>query len=580
MKTTIPRAEYPRPQQVRKDWLCINGEWDFAFDDDERGWLDGWYRTMPEDTRKIIVPYPFQSSLSLIDDQSFHDIVWYWREVEIPPSWDGSYVVLHFGAVDYYAKVYINGHLAGEHTGGNTPFSVDVSSFIDEDGYIFIAVCAEDPSEDRTIMRGKQYWHEQSEGIFYTCTTGIWQTVWLEPLQEAHIEDIRWTANIDENSVLLEVELSNHAAGATLEIIVKYNNDIVVKDTIAADGRLLQATVDFEEFDTQNCLWSPEQANLFDAEIRLYSGGLFTDVVYSYFGLRKWHAEQGIIFLNNQPYFPKMVLDQGYWPTGLLTAPRDSDYAKDIELAKSMGFNGARKHQKVEDPRYLYWADKLGFIVWGEMANAHEFSADMSLHLMFEWVNVIKRDYNHPCIMAWVPLNESWGVPEISVDEEQQSLSLSLYMMTKTIDSTRFVIANDGWEHTRSDILGIHNYHNAETLIKSYRTSLCALRAKPAGYKMYAQGFKYDKQPIMLTEYGGIAFNRGSIGWGYDSVNTATEFVAAYRSRTQALFDSPVVAGFCYTQLYDVEQEINGLLTYDRKPKCDLRKIRKINNRE
>ena len=206
MKTIIPRAEYPRPQQVRKDWLCINGEWDFAFDDDEQGWLDGWYRTMPENTRKIIVPYPFQSSLSLIDDWSFHDVVWYWREVEIPPSWDGSYVVLHFGAVDYYAKVYINGHLAGEHTGGNTSFSVDVSSFIDEDGYIFIAVCAEDPSEDRTIMRGKQYWREEIEGIFYTRTTGIWQTVWLEPLQEAHIEDLRWTANIDENSVLLEVE--------------------------------------------------------------------------------------------------------------------------------------------------------------------------------------------------------------------------------------------------------------------------------------------------------------------------------------------------------------------------------------
>ncbi|MFA6076254.1 MAG: sugar-binding domain-containing protein [Negativicutes bacterium] len=564
MKTTIPRPEYPRPQLVRQDWLCINGEWDFAFDDDERGWLDSWYRTMPEDTRKIIVPYPFQSRLSLINDQSFHDVVWYWREVEIPPSWDGSYVVLHFGAVDYFAKIYINGHLAGEHTGGHTPFSVDISSFIDEDGYIFIAVCAEDSSEDRTILRGKQYWQEQPEGIFHTRTTGIWQSVWLEPLREAHVEELRWTANIDENSVQLDAELSNHAAGASLEIIIKYHNEIVAKDTIAADGRLLRVTVDFEDFDSKKCLWSPEQPNLFTAEIRMYSGGLFTDAIQSYFGMRKFHAEQGMIFLNNRPYFPKLVLDQGYWPTGLLTAPEDLDYVKDIELAKTLGFNGARKHQKVEDPRYLYWADKIGFIVWGEMANAHEFSPDMSYRLMIEWANVLRRDYNHPCIMAWVPLNASRGVPLIGVDDEQQSLSLSLYMMTKTLDTTRFVISNDGWEHTSSDILGVHNYHTAETLRKNYRTRLCALRAKPAGKKMYVQGYKYGKQPIMLTEFGG-------------KENVAKALVEDYRSLTQALFDSPVVAGFCYTQLYDVEQETNGLLTYDRKPKCDMRAIKKIN---
>jgi beta-galactosidase/beta-glucuronidase len=317
---------------------------------------------------------------------------------------------------------------------------------------------------------------------------------------------------------------------------------------------------------------------LFDVTVTLKVDGHPVDRIESYFGMRKVSIDQGKFMLNNRPFYQKLVLDQGYFPEGLLTAPSDDDLKQDIVLAKEMGFNGARKHQKVEDPRYLYWADKLGFIVWGEMASCSEYSEDAARRMSSEWSEVIRRDYNHPCIVTWVPINESWGVSRIAIEEQQQSHSLAMYYLTKSLDTTRPVLSNDGWEHTVSDMLGIHNYHSADALREAYETVDTAVSTTPASRQIYANGFSYRGEPILITEYGGIAYQMDeSKGWGYSTVQSGEELVEGYRKQTEALRRSPIVQGYCYTQLTDVEQEINGLLTYDRQPKCDLRQIREIN---
>ena len=311
------------------------------------------------------------------------------------------------------------------------------------------------------------------------------------------------------------------------------------------------------------------------------------DRVSSYFGLRKVHTENGMVYLNNKPYYQKLVLDQGYWPSGLLTAPCDEDFIKDIKLAKEMGFNGCRKHQKMEDPRFLYWADKLGYLVWGECAAPPIYNADAVERLMGEWAEVVRRDYNHPCIVTWVPINESWGVPNVSFDRQQQHFSQTMYHYLHSLDATRLVISNDGWAATETDIVAIHNYaHGRVDETKKYQffkeslsTREKLLVRKSTPWPIFAHGFQYDGQPILLTEFGGTGFNcSGQEGWGYISVQNETEFIADYTRLMGAIYASTGLWGFCYTQLTDIEQEINGLFTYDRKPKCNPQKIRAIND--
>jgi beta-galactosidase/beta-glucuronidase len=308
--------------------------------------------------------------------------------------------------------------------------------------------------------------------------------------------------------------------------------------------------------------------------------GQETDRVESYFGMRKVSIEDGRILLNNRPYMLKMVLDQGYFPDGILTAPSDDALRRDIELTKEMGFNGARKHQKIEDPRYLYWADRLGLLVWGEMANACAYSEEYVERVTSEWQEAVHRDYNHPCIMAWVPLNESWGVPNILVDKFQQQHALAMYHLTRSLDDTRLVISNDGWEHVKSDICTIHDYESKQDVLdQRYATVESAVGSRPAGRWIHVPGFPYEGAPIVVSEYGGISFKMSDWeGWGYSAATSAEDFIARYRAVTEPMIASPHVQGFCYTQLTDVEQEINGLLTYDRKPKVPLEQIKAIND--
>jgi beta-galactosidase/beta-glucuronidase len=595
----IPRPEYPRPQFRRKDWTNLNGEWNFTFDDLDAGLANDWQNTdvatlRSNDSpfgRKITVPYCYQSKLSGIGETAFHDVVWYARTFECAPSGDER-ILLHFGSVDYSATVWVNGTQIAFHEGGHTPFSTDVThSLAGEARDNIIIVRAEDPSREVTIPRGKQYWKEKSEGIFYTRTTGIWQTVWLEPVNRRRIDTLRMTPDVDSASVELEVSLRGIEPGMSLRATVELDEDQVLEDTISVRSSLVERNLPLlrrgEAPDTPHladwpgpALWSPEHPNLYDLRLELLDpDSEVLDRVESYFGMRKIEAKDGKVLLNDRPLYQRLVLDQGYFPEGLLTAPTDEALRTDVELAKEMGFNGARKHQKVEDPRWLFWADTLGFLVWGEMANAYQYSPGYVRRITAEWQEAVMRDYNHPCIVAWVPMNESWGVPNLASDLSQTEHLLALYHLTRSLDPTRLVVSNDGWEHAITDLCNIHDYRDAEALATSYTTPESAVAAEPANRPVYVPGYAYRGEPILITEFGGIAFSGNEEGWGYTTVASGEEFLEIYEALIAALLRCEPVQGFCYTQLTDVEQEVNGMLTYDRGPKADLTRIREITTR-
>jgi len=589
----VHRQEYPRPQLIRKEWLNLNGIWQFAFDDENIGLNEKWFKIEKQFDREINVPFAYQTELSGINDQTFHDWVWYRREFEVPSTWKGQRIILHFGSVDYRAWVYVNEQFVGFHEGGQVPFHFDITEFLNWTKET-VVVRVEDPSTDETIPRGKQFWIEKSDSIWYTRTTGIWQTVWLEPLKETHISKLRFTPDIDNGDILIDFEVSGNFSGKHADIEISFKGQTVTKDRVEIFEKYNKRSINLYNrkifrtgFHHDGWTWTPENPNLFDIKILLKDESNILDEIESYFGMRKVHTENGMVYLNNKPYYQKLVLDQGYWKDGLLTAPTDEDLKKDIELAKEMGFNGCRKHQKVEDPRFLYWADKLGYLVWGECASSASFSEDAVARLTREWIEIIERDYNHPSIIAWVPLNESWGIPNIRDNKQEQHHSLAMYHLIHSLDCTRLVISNDGWELTKSDICAVHNYNHGskeetakyEAFKQSILTKENILQSKPAKRKIYANGFKHQGEPILLTEFGGIAYKVGEeVGWGYTSVKGEKEFIEDYRRVMEAVYSSKILHGFCYTQLTDVEQEINGLLTYDRKPKCELKEIRKINN--
>ena len=587
------RNEYPRPQFVRQQWLNLNGSWGFDFDDENVGEQEKWFKNDKVLSQKINVPFAFQSKLSGIEDPSFHDVVWYQREVAIPKEWAGKRLILHFGAVDFYAKVYVNESFVGEHIGGHTSFSFDITDAVDGADKAIISLRVEDPSQDEEIPRGKQYWHEQSAGIWYTRTTGIWQTVWLEPVSAAAIEKVKMTPHLDSGEIEMAFDLPKKAMGKHLKVAISFKGQGLVCDTLVVQEETLRRRfylfnnkIDRSDFHGKGWTWQPDNPNLFDVSFTLFDNSDTYDVVESYFGMRKIHTENGTVYLNNRPYYQKLVLDQGYWPEGVLTAPTDEDFVKDIEIAKALGFNGCRKHQKVEDPRFLYWADKLGFLVWGESASATVYSNKMAEYMTKEWMEIVERDYNHPSIITWTPLNESWGVPEIANSRVQQHFSQALYHLIHALDDTRLVVGNDGWEMTETDICAVHSYsHGNKEEVEKYNYFVDALSTKErilvsqmCHRRLYCHGFSHQGEPILLTEFGGIGYSIKDKGWGYTSVSTAEEFVEDYKRVIDALYQSEVIVGYCYTQLSDVEQEINGLVTYDRKFKCDPAKIKEIND--
>ena len=569
----IPRGEYPRPQFVRDLWMSLNGEWDFSFESSE---FD----------LKIQVPYAYQSRLSGIGSDRICDVVWYRKNFTLPEEMSGKKILLHFGAVDYLCKVWVNGQYMTSHEGGHIGFETEITGALKE-GENTVTVMAQDRMADLEMPRGKQFWEKESAGIFYTRTTGIWQSVWLEAVEEGYLDHVYITPDFDHMKAEFQYEIKG-AKGACLKTQVSFEGCELAAVTVDAEREegsfsiLLDQQILSKWNFQEDMAWSPENPRLFDVTYTLLLDGKAVDKVTSYFGMRKISVENGRLLLNNRPYYQKLLLDQGYWRDSLLTAPADEDFVKDIELAKAMGFNGVRKHQKIEDPRFLYHADKMGFLVWGEIAAAYVYSRKYVKRITTEWMDEILRDYNHPCIVAWTPLNESWGVPNIKDNIEHQSHSAAMIYLTKSLDATRPVISNDGWEHTCTDLLTIHDYEwRRDVLEKRYSSLENILQSCPSGRPPFANGWEYKGQPILVTEFGGISYQKGEKeGWGYSNAVSDDDFARRYNDVISPLLDSPCVQGFCYTELTDVEQEINGLLTYDREPKIPVEVIKKINEGE
>lgn len=596
MDETVSTAHlHPRPQMRRERWIDLCGRWGFAFDDEDCGLAERWFERPEPFGREIVVPYPPESKLSGIHDTGFHRVVWYRREIAIAEADRRDRLLLHFGAVDYKASVWVNGRLAVEHTGGQTPFFAEISALLVPGETQVIVVRAEDEPRDLQQPRGKQYWEEKPGYIWYHRTTGIWQPVWLEPIPQVAIAELRWTPDVDRLGVGLVVRLDRPAPEGW-RMRVRLSGDrparILIDDFCAVADRELRRDLLLDISNAairrrRTLLWAPEHPNLIEARIDLIDGdGAVVDRVDSYFGLRRIEARDGRIIINGIPIFLRLVLAQNYWPDSLLAAPDADALRREVELAQSLGFNGIRIHQKIEDPRFLYWCDRLGMLVWSEAANAYVYSDRAAEMLIREWLEAVRRDYNHPAIVTWVPLNESWGVPDLDRSEQQRSFVRALYHLTRALDPTRPVIGNDGWQHAVGDIFGVHDYApTGEMLHERYADRPSVARTfhevRPHHHPLLGQGGAIEDQPIVISEFGGLSFvPEESEDWfGYGLFANAEELLARYEELVDALLSSTALAGFCYTQLTDTAQETNGLLTVDRRPKLDPERMRAINTR-
>ncbi|SDQ05470.1 Glycosyl hydrolases family 2, TIM barrel domain [Curtobacterium sp. UNCCL20] len=615
---------YPRPQMLRSHWADLDGTWSFRNDGDDDS-DDAWRAGFP-DARDIVVPFPPESPASGIDEPGFHPVVWYSRPItraDLEAAGHGTSaprVLLHFGAVDYRARVWIDGQFIGEHEGGHTPFSFDVTSAlvgsansVDADAVHTLVVRAEDDPHDVTQPRGKQDWHEDPHAIWYRRTTGIWQTVWLEAVPTTSIASLRWT-NTDHATLRLTVRLrGERTGGERLRVEARWDERdeqlAVVETTLGATGDEFDVVVPIARQTNgqaeDELYWTPDTPRLIDATVTLLPARTNTgttdtgtrstggggsgatenpiDAVSSYFGVRTVGIDGGAFLLNGRSHDVRSVLNQGYWPESLLAAPSRAALRREVELIKELGFNAARNHQKIEDPRFLYWADRLGLLVWGEAPGAYAFSPRAVQRLVREWMDAVERDASHPSIVTWVPANESWGVQHIATDPAQQAYARALADVTRAIDPTRPVISNDGWEHTNSDIITIHDYEgDGGRLAATYaddaaRTTLVG-GIGPADRRILVGGAVDHGQPVMLTEFGGVNYQPGvqrDDAWGYTTAADGDDWI----SRITALYDgiraSSFLAGSCYTQLTDTMQETNGLLNADRTPKVPIEQIRR-----
>lgn len=587
-------GSYPRPQLMRAHWADLTGTWSFRHDDEDAGSEAGWHNGF--DGREILVPFPPESTASGVGEPGFHPVVWYSRTIgpeQLRAAGRGEgvdRVLLHFGAVDYRASVWIDGAYVGSHEGGHTPFSFDVTRLVAGDGEHLLVVRAEDSPLDATQPRGKQDWHEAPHRIWYHRTTGIWQPVWLEAVPAVRVDAVRWRPS-DRAEVRVSVRLRGQVPGGgrvrvalwwadraenlgSVDVAMPAGVDTIDAVVPIARQRNGQAAPELR--------WSPERPRLIDASITVLDGDAVLDAVASYLGLRTVSVQRDTFVLNHRPYYVRSVLSQGYWPDSHLTAPSGEAYRAEVELIKELGFNAARVHQKVEDPRFLYWADRLGLLLWGEAPAAYTFDAQAVQRLMREWMDVVERDCSHPSIVTWVPANESWGIQEVAEDPAQQAYARALADVTRALDPTRPVISNDGWEHQNSDIITVHDYEgDGEVLARTYaderaRTALLSGMG-PVGRRILIEGVDDLGLPVMLTEFGGVNYEPGNPradAWGYTDALDEEDFLARITALYEGVRRSEFLRGSCYTQLTDTMQETNGLCTADRKPKLPVERIR------
>ena len=578
-------TNYPRPQFVRENWINLNGEWNFIFDDENIGEKQKYYNKIPE-SRKIQVPFTYETKMSGINDETIHKNIWYQKNINLQKNYKLN-TILHFEGSDFITKIWINGNYVGMNVGGYHRFSFDITNYLVEGNNNF-TIKIED-SLSKSQPRGKQRYKKESWKCWYIQTTGIWKTIWLENVSKNHIVSSKITPDFDNKNINIELLTNIDNNKFEIETEISFDNEIINSTKLPIEDNIFNYTIDICNKNKNHEIkyWQPEHPYLYDITYKLYCNGNIIDEVYSYFGIRKISIDKNKILLNNKELYLKMILDQGYWADSHLTPPNEETIIKDIELVKKYGFNGIRKHQKIEDERFLYYCDIYGILVWNEMANFYEFTDKSIEYFMDEWIKVVKQNYNHPSIITWVPINESWGVPNISTSIKEQNFANSLYYLTKSIDKTRLVIANDGWEHTLTDIVTIHDYvQDGELLYEKYNDDeLSIINNKlehNGNHKLFSENYKYNGQPIIMSEYGGIALNSDE-GWGYGTqVKDENEFIKRYKKLTDAIKNTNYITGYCYTQLSDVQQEINGLVDENRNKKFSndiIDNIKKINEK-
>lgn len=568
-----PRPEHPRPDFQRAGWLNLNGPWQFEIDakgdGEARGLMNGH-----DLARQIVVPFCPESKLSDVGVTEYMPRVWYRRFFQTPAALRGGRLLLHFGAVDYLTRVWLNGELLGEHRGGFAPFSFEVTDLV-RSGDNELVVQVADEVRSGLQPAGKQT-HTVSQGCVYTRTTGIWQTVWLEAVGATYLKDFVVTPDLDGGRVLFTGTMDGPSKGVTVRVRALADGRQVAEETVPAAWRNTIAVLKLDRV----VPWQPGKPFLYALVVEALRGGQVIDRVESYFGLRKIAIEGNRFLINDRPVFQRLVLDQGFYPDGIYTAPSDDALRQDVELSMAAGFNGARLHQKVFEPRLLYWADKLGYLVWGEFPSwGMNFGRpDAMVAFVCEWRDVLRRDRNHPSVIGWCPLNETNGADCIAWTQQ-------LLVDTQMMDPTRPFLATSGYVHLapQTDVYDSHDYTGSpERFADRYR--LFGLTGQDP-YNNFPKDprSRYRGQPYFVSEYGGFRLKTDrdmGKGWGYNKeLLSVEEFLIRYKGITDAQLDNPNIFGFCYTQLTDVEQEQNGVYYYDRKPKYDPALLRAINAR-
>ena len=563
----IYRTEHPKPQFMRETWQNLNGPWQFEMDLSCSGKERNLFEAEQNFSQTINVPFCVESDLSGIGYKDFVNSVWYKRDIEITEAQLNGRVFLHFGAVDYIADVYVNGTLVGTHKGGYVSFKFEITEFV-KAGKNVITVNATDNTRDRMIPTGKQSGKYASYGCYYTRTTGIWQTVWLEFTPKAYIECVKYTTDVDNATLNITAEL---CGAGTFTAEATYEGKAVGSASVTTNGGFANVTLQL----TEKHVWEVGCGRLYD--LKLTYG---EDTVASYFGLRSVRLEGNKFLINEKPVFQRLVLDQGFYPDGIYTAPSDAALEKDIDLSMAVGFNGARLHEKVFEERFLYHCDRKGYIVWGEFPNwglDHSY-AESIYGFLPEWMEEVKRDMNHPAIIGWCPFNETW---DKTFRKQYDDLLATVYKATKAIDPARPCIDTSGNFHVLTDIYDLHDYEQNPEVFAEHQ--------KPLGdtnvfeYRTAFQNRQqYDgKMPFFISEYGGIRWTNDASGWGYgNGPKTEEEFLARLKGLTDVLLDNPLMFGLCYTQLTDVEQEQNGIYTYTREEKFPAEVIKAIFARE
>ncbi|MER6976840.1 glycoside hydrolase family 2 protein [Streptomyces carpinensis] len=588
---------YPRPILQRERWHSLDGVWEFGYDDADEGERAAWFTEGVTGAfdREITVPLPPEAPASGIGETAPHAVVWYRRRIphEVLAVGDGQRALVHFGAVDHRAKVWLDGRQVAEHVGGQTPFTADVTHALrpGADEHLLV-VRAEDRPADLAQPRGKQDWQDRPHEVWYERTTGIWQTVWTETVTAQHVTDLAWIPD-PSRGVVAEITLASvPTAPVTVQIVLSHDGEVLAESTSTV--RTPRNRIDLvvpalrNGIDREELLWSPERPTLLDARVTVRDAGTSAvlDTVDSYVGLRSAGVGRGAFLLNDRPYYVRSVLNQGYRPDTLIANAGTAELRREVELIKAMGFNAVRVHQKAEDPRFLYWADRLGLLVWGETGAAYEFGTEAVELLTREWLDMVRRDRSHPSIVTWVPMNESWGASVIPHDPAQRHYSIALANLTRALDPTRPVMSNEGWEHTDSDILGVHDYSSdPQELTRRYGDAAAfdRLLAGPGPQgrvlsvgSQQTERYATGAAPLMITEFGGLSVRADDGDFSYTRTGSEAQYAALLSDIFGVLHASPIVAGFCYTQFMDTAQETNGLLYSDGSPKLPMETIRRI----